>query len=77
MLDDIELSAKGLGSKTQGQLDKRIEDFKRDFSALLKVVADDHRKHAKIAQKHPMAESSGNYMMGVADEIDALANKIR
>ena len=75
MLDSLEFSAKGLNRNTEagfvhGKLEGRIQDFKDDFASLLLAVAESHKKSAKL-------DNDDKYMLGVAKELEDLANKIK
>jgi hypothetical protein len=74
MLDNLEFSAKGLNRNTKagfvhGKLEGRIQDFKDDFASLLLAVAESHKKSANL--------DNDKYMLGVAKELEDLANKIK
>ena len=84
-LDGVEFSAQGLNPRVQGNLETRIDNLKKSMAKLLLGVASEHRKNFtdpnKLEANSPEGKgnlkNSAEYMLGIADELEEQAKKLR
>lgn len=83
-LEGVEFSAQGVNPRVQGKLEGRIDNLKKSMAKLLLGVASEHRKNftdpTKLEANSPEGrrnlKNSAEYMLGIADELEAQAKKL-